>query len=307
MDLPPQVKEILFDPTVGKIVVLALGIVAIYTLRRVAQTTLANRVEDKTTRYRTRKLVAFASYLVVALFVATVFSDKLGGFTVAFGVAGAGIAFALQEVIASVAGWIAITFANFYKIGDRVMLGGIKGDVIDIGVLRTTIFQMGDWVAGDLYNGKVVRLANSFVFKEPVFNYSADFPFLWDEITVPIRHGSDRDKTQAILESVVETVSGDYARGVQETWDKMTRNYVIEHARVLPVVTMVMDENWMTYTIRYVVDFKGRRTAKHQLFKQILDKIDGSGGAVSIASAAQEITLMKPSAVAVDLSERRGA
>lgn len=307
MDLPPQVKEILFDPTVGKAVVVLFGVIAIYGVRRVAQNALANRLEDKTTRYRTRKLLSFVSYVVLALFVATVFSDKLGGFTVAFGVAGAGIAFALQEVIASVAGWIAITFGNFYKIGDRVLLGGIKGDVIDIGVLRTTIFQVGDWVAGDLYNGKVVRLANSFVFKEPVSNYSADFPFLWDEITVPIRHGSDRAKTQEILESVVDAVAGDYARGVQETWDKMTRNYVVEKARVLPVVTMVMDANWMTYTVRYVVDFKGRRTAKHQLFQQILDQIDASQGAVSIASAAQEITLMKPSAVAIDLEDRRRA
>ena len=45
----------------------------------------------------------------------TVFSDRLGGLTVAFGVAGAGIAFALQEVIASVAGWVAISFGDFYR------------------------------------------------------------------------------------------------------------------------------------------------------------------------------------------------
>jgi small-conductance mechanosensitive channel len=63
-----------------------------------------------------------------------------------------------------------------------VELGGIKGDVIDIGILRTTIMQIGEWVSGYQYNGRIVRVANSFVFKEPVFNYSAEFPFLWDEI-----------------------------------------------------------------------------------------------------------------------------
>ncbi|MEZ4295767.1 MAG: hypothetical protein R3B70_12380 [Polyangiaceae bacterium] len=50
--------------------------------------------------------------------------------------------------------------------------------------------------AGDLYNGRIVRIANGFVFKEPVFNYSGDFPFVWDEIVVPIkcdpRHGGRR-------------------------------------------------------------------------------------------------------------------
>jgi small-conductance mechanosensitive channel len=80
-------------------------------------------------------------------------------------------------VIASVAGWMAVSFGGFYKVGDRVELGGIKGDVIDIGILRTTIMQIGEWVSSDQYNGRIVRVANSFVFKEPVFNYSAEFPF----------------------------------------------------------------------------------------------------------------------------------
>jgi small-conductance mechanosensitive channel len=77
-------------------------------------------------------------------------------------------------VIISVAGWTAVSFGGFYKVGDRIQLGGIKGDVIDIGVLRTTIMQIGEWVDGDQYNGRIVRIANSIVFKEPVFNYSRE-------------------------------------------------------------------------------------------------------------------------------------
>jgi small-conductance mechanosensitive channel len=120
-----------------------------------------------------------------------IFSASLGKMAVVFGVAGAGIAFALQEVIASLAGWVAISFGNIYNTGDRVQLGGIKGDVIDIGMLRTTMMEIGQWVNADLYNGRIVKIANSFVFKEPVFNYSGDFPFFWDEITVPIKYGCD--------------------------------------------------------------------------------------------------------------------
>jgi small-conductance mechanosensitive channel len=287
----------LSDPAVGKLITAVIGLVVIIALRRVARRSLDERVKDADARYRNRKLVQFGSYVLIALLIATVFSDQLGGFTVAFGVAGAGIAFALQEVIASVAGWAAITFSNFYKIGDRVMLGGIKGDVIDIGVLRTTVFEMGDWIGGDNYNGRVVRVANSFVFKEPVFNYSGDFPFLWDEITVPIRHGSDRALARKILEEAAEEITGDYAREVQSTWDAMTKNYRIEDARVLPFISMVMDENWMTYRVRYVVEFKARRATKDRLFTSILDRIDATHGAVRVASTAQEITLVEPSQV----------
>ena len=142
-------------------------------------------------RYSTRRGLTFFGYSASIILVLVVFVNQLGSITVALGVAGAGIAFALQEVIISVAGWIALSFGQFYTIGDRIQLEGIKGDVIDIGVLRTTVMEIGEWVKGDQYNGRIVRIANSFVFKEPVFNYSADFPFVWDEIIVPIKYGSD--------------------------------------------------------------------------------------------------------------------
>ena len=80
-------------------------------------------------------MIAFLGYLFAILFLAGVFSNQLHSITVALGVASAGIAFALHEVIVSVAGWLAISFGGFYKIGDRVQLSGTVGDVIDIGSL----------------------------------------------------------------------------------------------------------------------------------------------------------------------------
>lgn len=186
-----QLEHWLFDPTVGKFVAAVIGLTVVYALSRVAQRSINRFVADATTRYRGRKFVAFLGYLVGIAVIACIYSSRLGGLTVAFGVAGAGVAFALQEVIASAAGWVVVSVGNYYSIGDRVRLGGIKGDVIDIGILRTTLMEVGDWVNGDLYNGRIVRIANSFVFKEPVFNYAGDFPFLWDEITLPVRYGSD--------------------------------------------------------------------------------------------------------------------
>lgn len=65
------------------------------------------------------------------------------------GLTGTGVAFALREVIVSFAGWFAIMFGDFFKVGDRVLLGGIKGDVINLGALRTTLMEIGDWVGRD--------------------------------------------------------------------------------------------------------------------------------------------------------------
>ncbi|MFH2103548.1 MAG: mechanosensitive ion channel domain-containing protein [Chloroflexota bacterium] len=220
----------------------------------------------------------------MAVIITVIFSDQLGGLTVALGVAGAGIAFALQEVIVSVAGWFTITFATFYKVGDRVQLGGIKGDVMDIGVLRTTLMETGEWIKGDQYSGRIVLIANSFVFKEPVFNYSGDFPFLWDELTVPVKYGCDRKLARIILNKVATEVLGGYTEQAARQWKKMVKKYLIEDAAVNPMVTLVANDNWLEYTVRYVVEYKKRRSTKDMLFSRILDEFDKTNGQVSIAS-----------------------
>ncbi|MBT8382782.1 MAG: mechanosensitive ion channel family protein, partial [Ignavibacteria bacterium] len=202
------INKWMLDPVVGKIVITVLAILILIVLIKFFQKTLSRRIKDTDTRYRVRKSISFFGYLVAIFILTIIFSDKLGGLTVAFGVAGAGIAFALQEVIASFAGWFAISFAKFYKPGDRVQLGGIKGDIIDIGILRTTLMEVGQWVNGDLYNGRVVRIANSFVFKEPVFNYSGEFPFLWDEITIPVKYGCDYKFSKDLFKNISNEILG---------------------------------------------------------------------------------------------------
>jgi small-conductance mechanosensitive channel len=288
------IKKWLFDPVIGRLVTVAIGVIVVVALVHILHRALGRYVRDTDTRYRARKFITFSGYLLAALVILIVYSSRLSGLHVALGVAGAGIAFALQEVIISVAGWFAVMFSGFYKTGDRVELGGIKGDVIDIGILRTTIMEVGQWVQGDLYNGRVVRVANSFVFKEPVFNYSGEFPFLWDEITVPVRYGSDYRLAQQIIQRAAEKLVGEYAGFAEEAWEELVRKYRIEDARVAPMVSLTADANWMTFTLRYVVDYKKRRTTKDELFFHIVEEIEKTNGRVRIASSAMEITMLEP-------------
>jgi len=253
------------------------------------QKKLFTRIKDNDNRYRAKKFSTFVGYLITVVFLTVIFSDKLGGFTVALGVAGAGIAFALQEVIASFAGWLAIMFGGFYNTGDRVQLGGIKGDVMDIGVLRTTIMETGQWVDGDLYNGRIVLIANSYVFKEPVFNYSGDFPFLWDEIKIPIQYGSNYDLAKEIILNAGIEVAGDLTVTSKEKWHSLQNKYRLEDAQTEPMVSLVANGNWAEYTLRYVVGYKKRRLTKTALFTKILTQIEATNGVVKMASATFQL------------------
>ncbi len=283
------------DPLIGKLLAAAAVVLTIVVLIRLSQAWLSRSLHDADTRYYARKLAALSGYLLAVVGITVIFKDRLGGLTVAIGVAGAGIAFALQEVIGSVAGWIAISFGNFYSPGDRVQVGGIKGDVIDIGILRTTLMELGEWVNSDLYSGRIVRVANSFVFKQPVFNYSGDFPFLWDELRVPVQYGSDHRQVRRILQDIGAEISGEaFIANVRSAWRRMLKKYLLENASVEPQVTLVLTDNWMEFTLRYVVDVKARRSTKDHLYQRILEEFDRAGDRARIASTTVQLVQPPP-------------
>ncbi|MGB4845360.1 MAG: mechanosensitive ion channel domain-containing protein [Ferruginibacter sp.] len=283
------IQKYLQDPVVGKWVAMFIGVAVIWIIIQLLRRNLASRIKDNSTRYKTKKVLGFIGFLVTTILIIVVFSDKLGGVTIALGVAGAGIAFALQEVIASVAGWLSIILGRLYKTGDRVQLGGIKGDVMDIGVLRTTIMETGQWVDGDLYNGRIVLVANSFVFKEPVFNYSGEFPFLWDEIKIPIQYGSNYTMANEIILNAGKAIAGDLTSQSREMWVSLQQKYRLEDSQTESMVSLIANDNWVEYTLRYVVSYKRRRLTKTELFTRILTDIEATNGEIKFASATFQL------------------
>jgi small-conductance mechanosensitive channel len=273
-----------------RVIIIVLGAIFIFLLSHYLKKIISRRVSNTDHKYRSRKAISVLSYILLVSIVLFVYSDKLGNIGIALGIAGAGIAFALQEVITSLAGWINIMTTNTIRVGQRVKIGEIKGDIIDIGILKTTIMEVGDWINGDLYNGRITELSNSFMFKQPLQNYSADYPFLWDEITVPIRTESDFNLARKIFREAALEVCGEYSKKSAQVWATMTNKYKIENAEVQPLITLTFDENWITFTIRYVVDYKKRRSTKDQLYTKILEEIGKYDSIIMIATTTMEVT-----------------
>lgn len=219
------------------------------------QKKLITKIDNNQSWYRANKIRSFAGCILTFVLILVVFSSKLSGISTALGVAGAGVAFALQEVIASFAGWLAIMFGNFFRTGDRVQLGGIKGDVMDIGVLRTTIIETGQW----------------------------------DEITVPIQYGSNYELTTKILNEAGKEVVGDLTTDSKADWNHLQQMYRLKDAQTEPMVSLMANDNWVQFTLRYVVPFKRRRATKTDLFMAILKRVENTNGAVKFASATFQL------------------
>jgi len=112
---------------------------------------------------------------------------------------------------------------------------------------------------------------------------------VWDELTVPIKYGSDRKLAHDILLRAANEVIGEYTIGAAEYWKHMLRRYKVENARVDPMVTMIANDNWMPFTVRYVVDYKKRRSTMDLIFRRILDEVDKTDGKVQLSSSTSEI------------------
>jgi small-conductance mechanosensitive channel len=288
-DFVEFLRTALSGPFTGQITALIAGLVVITVGLRLGRRAVNPNVDDGDARYRARKLVGYVFFALAAFYITLVFRERLGGLTLTLGIIGAGIAFALQEVFGSMAAWVAVKFGRFYRVGDRIEVGAVKGDVIDIGLLRTTLVEVGQWVKGDLYSGRIVRMANSEVFRNAVFNYSADFPFLWDEIFLPIRFESDRALFREILRKATQDIVGEYVPQARTTWNAMVNRYMVEPASVEPMITLVATDNWVEFTVRYVVDYRARRRMRDALFSRILDDVQATSGKVALASTTFEL------------------
>jgi small-conductance mechanosensitive channel len=271
---------------IAKLIYSILGVVLIRSAFRLLERTLPPHFGYGDQRYHVRKMVTAAAYIIIFTFITILFADRLKHVGFAVGVMGAGVVVALQDVIASLGGFIAIGFSNLYRVGDRIQVNETKGDVVDISVLRTTVMETGNWVSGDLYNGRIVRIPNSVVLKGLVFNYSQGFRFVWDEIKIQLTCGSDHQHTREMLLRVTKETVSDYLVEAQRSWKWVTENYRIESPLLEPMVTLQASGGPLEFALSYIVDYTKRTTVKDQLFTKIVDEIASSKGRMEWASSS---------------------
>ena len=236
-------------------------------------------------RYRVRKIVTAAAYTLIVTFITILFADELKHVGFAIGLFGAGIVVALQDVVASLGGFVAIGFSNLYRVGDRVQVNETKGDVVDISVMRTTILETGKWVSGDLYNGRIVRVPNSTVLKGLVFNYSQGFRFVWDEIKISLTSDSDHSYAREMLLRVGKETVNDYLSEAQDAWKQIVDNYRVEQPFLEPTVTLQVSGGTLEFSLSYIVDYARRSIVKDQLFTKIVGEVVSSHGRLKWASS----------------------
>jgi small-conductance mechanosensitive channel len=142
--------------------------------------------------------------------VIAIWFDELPRMGSIAGVIAAGVAVALQRVITSVAGYFIILRSRLFTVGDRITIGGVRGDVVALGFTQTTVLEMGQtppeqadapsmWIHGHQYTGRIVRITNDKIFDSPVYNFTREFLYIWEEVGIPVEYDADHARAEKIL------------------------------------------------------------------------------------------------------------
>jgi small-conductance mechanosensitive channel len=251
-----------------------------------------------------KQAVSLAVALILLFGIASIWFDNPERLATAIGLIGAGIAFALQRVITAVAGYFVILRGKTFNVGDRIVMGGVRGDVVNLSFMQTQIMEMGQppqvnpgtepamWVHSRQFTGRIVTVTNDKVFDEPVYNYTHEFPYIWDEMRVPVRYQDDRAKAQQIL---LDAAQRHAATGDKIGKDEITRlheRFGIVVGDVDPRVYWRITDNWLELTVRFLAPDHGIRDIKDRMSRDILAGLDEAK--IGIASGTYAIVEMPP-------------
>lgn len=293
----------------GSKLLLSVAIIVVILLASSALRALVGLLLRKTdhasvqTRFWMRQAISLFGAIVLILGLLSIWFSDPTRLATALGLMSAGLAFALQQPVTSIASYFVILRGSTFTIGDRISMGGVRGDVLRLGFIQTTIMEMGQppsvqggdpamWVKSRQFTGRIVTVSDSKIFAEPVFNYTRDFPFIWEEMSTPITYQSDRVKVEEIMLEAARANAVGPAMLEEAVKDDLQRRFDVQPLDLIPKVFYRITDSWLELTVRFIVHTHLIRGVKDSISRHIIGKMDEAG--IGIASATYDIVGFSP-------------
>jgi small-conductance mechanosensitive channel len=185
------------------------------------------------------------------------------------------LGFALQTPISSFIGWVYLLVRAPYRVGDRIKIGELRGDVIDVSYLDTTLWEFGgEYLSTDHPSGRIIRIPNATVLSEPVVNYSWPlFPYIWNEVKFQISYDADLKFIRDTMQKIAEAELGKSMAEQVGVYRDILARTPVDHLDVQekPVVMFRVSENtWLEAIVRYLVHPKEAGRVKTRLLEKLL-------------------------------------
>jgi small-conductance mechanosensitive channel len=266
------------DTTQRNLIVSAVVVVLLFFARRAIMRLVQGHVEAQPLRYRWSKATAYGAFLVGGLILLQVWFTAIQSLGTFLGLLSAGLAIALKDLVADLAGWLFILWRRPFELGDRIEVAGLKGDVVDRTIFQITIMEVGNWIDADQSTGRLIHIPNSLIFTQPLANYVAGFPYLWNELKVGVTFESDWRKAKSILEDLAKDMAVDLKKDESSVRRRDDDRFLIRYRKLTPIVYTSVADSGILLTLRYICGPRERRGTGAALWEQILARFEAEPG-----------------------------
>lgn len=254
-----------------KIVISLLILIGLLLLKLIANYVVNRKVKDIKQAYHYRRINTYIFSLLMVLLIGPIWIEGFQTLTTFLGLTSAGLAISMHDTVANIAGWLFIITRKPFNVGDRIEIGGIAGDVIDIRLFQFSLVEIRNWVEADQSTGRIVHVPNNKILREPISNFQTGFEYIWNEIRVLITFESNWKKAKKILSTIAGEKAEHLSSGAQKQIKEATRKYLIFYDKLTPIVYTSVKESGVLLTIRYLVDPRQRRYTEQQIWEAILE------------------------------------
>jgi small-conductance mechanosensitive channel len=244
---------------------------SLWLIQRIILALAYRRAQDPWLRYRWRKSVNYLTLLVGLVLIGRLWLEGVGSLATFLGLFAAGLAVALKDIVANLAGWAFIVWSRPFDVGDRIQVGAYAGDVIDLHLFQFTLNEIGNWVDADQSSGRIVHVPNGTVLSQPVANYDKGFRYIWSEIPVTITFESNWKKAKGILESIAGRHAEQLTEQVEKDLLEASRRYLIAYTKLTPIVYVRVADHGIRLTLRYLIRARFRRGSENAIWQDVLD------------------------------------
>ncbi len=259
---------------IDKLLLSVLIVAILFFLRKVLVSLITKNTKDPKTVYYSKRIIGYVYVFLAIVLIGGLWISGLGQVGAYLGIASAGIAIALHETLANIAGWFFILWRKPFVIGDRIQIGETKGDVIDMRLFQFSLIEIGNWVEAEQSTGRIIHVPNSHVLREKTANYHGGFNYIWNEIQVLITFESNWRKTREILEKVVKEKIKFSPERSEEQLRAVAKKYMIHLPKLTPVVYMSTRDSGVLFSIRYTANPRKRRGSDQTIWEAILAEFE---------------------------------
>lgn len=259
-------------------------------------------------------LVVISVWLFAIGVAISVVAGDIRALVGSLGLIGLALSWSLQVPIESFTGWLLNSFRGYYRIGDRISVGEVFGDVYRIDFLTTTVWEIGapyrqGFVQAEQPTGRLVTFPNNEILSGTVVNFTGDFPYVWDELAIAVANESNIRLSMEVMEKAASGLLGDYMKEPAQAYARILRKAGLHDAvSEKPQIFVSITESWTDIVVRYLVGARERRKWKSELSLLIteeLNKPDYKGKIIPVYPR-QQVQLVDSAGAPVEITALQG-